>query len=249
MNKHKNNAFTLIELLVVISIIALIISILLPALSAAREAGRGVSCLSNQKQIVMAMVVYSNENNGYFPPYLNSAHPVGPQRPWGNTLLRLGFLPTDIFTCPTYRVQDAYSLEDAVVEPATDQQSLYWSHYGYNFYHIGSSFRIPSHPNPANTPARTEDVRKGAQTIVLVDSEYNPLPPGYFGGTNIGGYYVVQDFPHPVLNPHARHAQHAVNVAWFDGHVSAVKVADPLQPYVELTSVSTEPLNNLWDRK
>lgn len=64
---HAGRAFTLIELLVVIAIIAVLIGILLPALSAAREAGRGVVCLSNQKQIFVILRSYADDNKGKGP--------------------------------------------------------------------------------------------------------------------------------------------------------------------------------------
>ncbi|MEM8971687.1 MAG: prepilin-type N-terminal cleavage/methylation domain-containing protein [Pseudomonadota bacterium] len=71
--------FTLIELLVVISIIALLISILLPALSAARESGRNSACLSNLRQAGIATAGFQTENKGYFP---YSTYNPGAPEPW-----------------------------------------------------------------------------------------------------------------------------------------------------------------------
>ena len=61
------SAFTLVELLVVIGIIALLIGILMPALSKAQRHARQTACLSNEKQLILALIMYCQDNKGCFP--------------------------------------------------------------------------------------------------------------------------------------------------------------------------------------
>lgn len=111
--RRNARAFTLIELLVVIAIIGILASMLLPALGRAREKGRQAVCISNLRQITIAIRLYTDDNNGYMPTPSygtgvdDSGDPIGP---WPKLLAKymprrtpigVNPPPNRVFTCPS----------------------------------------------------------------------------------------------------------------------------------------------------
>ncbi len=89
MSRSKRG-FTLVELLVVIGIIALLISILLPALTRAKDQARTVACASNMRQCAMAMNMYMGDNKGLFPLAYDNGY--GQSITWFSVLVGQNYL-------------------------------------------------------------------------------------------------------------------------------------------------------------
>ncbi len=98
--------FTLIELLVVIAVIALLMSILMPALNAAREQSRKAVCAQNEKNTALGMIMYANDYNGRLP--LNEVNRWLFDISYWTTdiVMATGAFDRHIFYCPSYKQRD-----------------------------------------------------------------------------------------------------------------------------------------------
>lgn len=99
--KHHSHAFTLVELLVVIAIIGILASLLLPALSRARETAQRASCMGQQRQAAIALMCYADDHDGWYPKAGDNAFPpdIYPGTammryggPWGLVLASTGYI-------------------------------------------------------------------------------------------------------------------------------------------------------------
>ena len=112
---RKTNAFTLVELLVVVAIIALLVSILMPALSKAREQAKRAFCLSNLRSLTIGWLMYADENDGRIVPAM----------PDNNGWIRWPGVLTSSTDPVQYEQGCKYSMEKGLIWPFTQNYDIY----------------------------------------------------------------------------------------------------------------------------
>jgi len=230
--QSRRGAFTLIELLVVIAVIALLISMLLPALGSAREAARRVKCLSNLKQTGVGIATYANDFAGWTPinyvsyegvsPIPQKAKPKNTQAndyyhrlggklvDWGKNQMpgatwsdnNSYITTTQVFYCPSFM---------------TIRPSGWWS-VDHNYAQRVDTSYYWEFWNPDTTKDPTDPIRVhglgtarntySPRNAIVTDFGWAPLingDPNYWG-------------PVPHKNAH--------NVLWMDSHAGAVSLRE-----------------------
>jgi prepilin-type N-terminal cleavage/methylation domain-containing protein/prepilin-type processing-associated H-X9-DG protein len=242
----RQKAFTLMELLVVISIIALLLAILVPSLSKARELARRVVCTSNIKSICAANSTYASSLGMYCPIAYQDPAPENPDEkyvPWPYNMTFRKYLQLDEmkdsddgsspfdwpdeFLCPSDKIstQKANALDSVLTS------------YGYNL----SDWDDPSWPDgifgtQINTGHKVESVKQPADKLAFVDAiDWWVSWPGadFERGWDILGQAPNRDYrgdlkkiPEDVWGPtFYRHSEGAV-IGFYDGHAERKRKQD-----------------------
>lgn len=218
--------FTLIELLIVILIIAILASMLLPALSSAREKSRSISCISNMKQVGFGFIAYQDYNDGVFPRLYELIDGTNIYT-WTERFVRTGVVPMKAISCPVskqFAGASGYFAGDKILS----EYNSSWPEGGYamNSWALGTG---------------------GTAVAVLKNSKIRSTSRFIIAGESI------KDRTNAAIRPnyevHARHGikpawpwhmRNSTNVLFADSHAASVRGKSSGDPFVVAASFYEE---------
>jgi len=217
IREQLRQGFTLIELLVVIAIIGILAAMLLPALNSARERAKTITCVSNLKQLGLAITLYADDYDSYLPQAFTQGNGLSWQDRLVKYLKQIQGDTTDPLFYQWRRNQHVFFCPSSILNrismgPGSPDT------YAYRSYGVSLQF-MPSDVTCANL-YRISSVEQPTDKALVFD--YNDLKPGSGPGTPSDVNTVDGSAAQLTARIIPRHNKGTiVNVLWVDSHVES----------------------------
>ena len=227
--KAKGRPFTLIELLVVIAIIAILASMLMPALQKARDKATLANCASNLKQMGTGMRTYLDDSNDLFPLKKDAANVQ-----WTWPVVNGKYIPGSVMVCQgMVKMMDPRDVN--ITKNWLKTYTAYSANpHGYPCYGI-NDWICPRHLD-ATRSQKAGHFRNPSSKLLFGETfVQSDRDIGRYRGAIVMAFREDSTYKIATEN----HGANVTNFCWMDGHVSSYSFVNPYQPLAELGSSSS----------